>query len=141
MEDVNESYDCGCKKFDKEKTTSTSNLIEFDIQLNKEVPETMIEAFDKITNEMRETFISKQKDYGPQNISQLNPPIKGIFVRVFDKVNRLKRLVWEEKEVSVKDETILDTWGDLSVYGIIAIMVSNGWWGLPLGEEEEDDTE
>lgn len=70
------------------------------------------------------TFDSKQHDYGSTNISEFGE--KGVLVRVNDKVARLKNLIWNEKKPS--NESIEDSWGDTSVYGVIARMCKRGLW-------------
>lgn len=99
-------------------------------------PQTWEEALDIVLANLRDIMIRKHHDYGPDNILALGG--KGVFVRGWDKVNRLKRLVWENKEALVRDETSIDTWRDLSNYGIIAEMLSSGWWELPLSFEKDE---
>jgi hypothetical protein len=82
--------------------------------------------FDKIVEKMRNTLIAKNNDYGNDNISQLG--LKGIFVRTWDKVSRLKQLVWEAKDPKVKDESVSDTFMDLANYAIIALIFKRGKW-------------
>ena len=71
-------------------------------------------------------FEWKHKDYGPDNIKALGEP--GIFVRCWDKINRLKSLVWEGNKAKVEEESVEDTWRDLRVYGYIAQIVREGEW-------------
>jgi hypothetical protein len=98
-------------------------------------PEMMAE-FQKIQNEMYETFCKKQRNYGPGNISVGTPlqskediklSLTGLWFRINDKVQRLKQLVvlGQPDEVG---ESVQDTYEDLSVYGIIAQLVSRGKW-------------
>jgi len=98
-------------------------------------PEMMAE-FAKIQNEMYETFCKKQRNYGPGNISvgtalQSKEDVKlsltGLWFRINDKVQRLKQLVvlGQPDEVG---ESVQDTYEDLSVYGIIAQLVSRNKW-------------
>lgn len=105
-------------------------------QIERKYPE-MTEEYLKICMEQYETFCSKQSNYGPSNISvgtALATPedIKlshiGLWFRMQDKISRLKQMV----VLGVKDnvgESIQDTYQDLSVYGIIAQLVSRGKWG------------
>lgn len=99
-------------------------------------PETTKE-FKRIMREQYELFCAKQNNYGPENISvgtKLSTPeeitlsLTGIWFRQNDKINRLKQLVLLSKKDYV-GETIQDTYSDLSVYGIIAQIVSRGKWG------------
>jgi hypothetical protein len=96
----------------------------------------MMEEFKKIQSEMYETFCKKQRNYGPGNISvgtslQTKDDVKlsltGLWFRINDKVQRLKQLVvlGQPDEVG---ESVQDTYEDLSVYGIIAQIVSRGKW-------------
>jgi len=91
-------------------------------------PKTLEEAYDLIINQARTIFLQKQNDYGSDNISALG--IQGVFVRMWDKINRLKRLVWESRENKVKDESIDDTFLDILNYAIIALLLKNDWWKL-----------
>ena len=99
-------------------------------------PETTKE-FKKILGEMYELFVRKQNNYGPDNISvgtRLSTPdeikvsLTGIWFRQNDKIQRLKQLVLLGKQDQV-GESIQDSFVDLSVYGIIAQIVSRGKWG------------
>jgi hypothetical protein len=96
----------------------------------------MMEEYKRIMWEQYETFCKKQRNYGPGNISvgtalQTNDDIKlsltGLWFRINDKVQRLKQMVvlGQPDEVG---ESVQDTFQDLSVYGIIAQIVSNGKW-------------
>jgi hypothetical protein len=76
-------------------------------------------------------------NYGPDNISvgtRLSTPEEvklsqtGLWFRMNDKIQRLKQLVLLGKEDTV-GESVMDTYSDLSVYGIIAQIVVKGKWG------------
>jgi len=82
--------------------------------------------FDKIAAEMRKTFVAKNNDYGDDSIGALGE--KGIFARIWDKTWRLKRLVWDNRQRKVKDETLEDTYKDLAVYLIIAVILKRDKW-------------
>lgn len=108
------------------------NLVE---QIENEYPE-MTGEFKRIMFEQYELFCMKQSNYGPSNISvgttlqtddDKKLSLTGIWFRINDKVQRLKQLVIFNKEDNV-GESIEDTFQDLSVYGIIAQIVSNGKW-------------
>ena len=99
-------------------------------------PETTKE-FKKIQAEMYETFCKKQKLYGSGNISlgtslQNDDDVKlslmGLFFRKNDKINRLKQLILKGYDDNV-GESIMDTYQDLSVYGIISQIVQRKKWG------------
>ena len=104
--------------------------------IERRYPE-MAREFLMINYEQYETFCAKQSNYGPTNISvgtELNTPddvklsLTGIWFRVNDKIQRLKQLVVLGKS-DVVGESITDTLQDMSVYGIIAQIVSRGKWG------------
>ncbi len=97
----------------------------------------MTAEFKKILKEQYELFCKKQLNYGPDNISvgtRLETPeevklsLTGLWFRMNDKTNRLKQLVLLGKTDTV-GESIQDSYSDLSVYGIIAQIVSRGKWG------------
>lgn len=98
-------------------------------------PETTKE-FKKILKEQYEIFCRKQLNYGPDNISvgtrletpeEIKVSLTGLWFRMNDKIQRLKQLVLFNKEDMV-GEAIEDTYQDLSVYNIIAQIVSRGKW-------------
>lgn len=106
------------------------------VECEKLYPETTKE-FKKILNEQYELFCKKQLNYGPENISvgtKLTTPdevrvsLTGIWFRSNDKIQRLKQLILLNKQDHV-GESIQDSFIDLSVYGIIAQVVSRGKWG------------
>jgi hypothetical protein len=78
----------------------------------------------------------KQSNYGPDNISvgskleteeEKKVSLTGLWFRMNDKIQRLKQMVVQGKKDEV-GEAIEDSYQDLSVYGIIAQIVSNGKW-------------
>ena len=94
-------------------------------------PETCKE-FKKIQREQYETFCKKQYDYGQHNITlgmDLSDPdnrhlsLTAIIIRINDKIQRLFNLVLRRKS-KPKNEPVEDAFKDLSVYGIIAQIVS-----------------
>ncbi len=98
-------------------------------------PETTKE-FKKILKEQYEVFCKKQLNYGPDNISvgtrlatpeEVKLSLTGLWFRMNDKIQRLKQLVLLNREDTV-NESIEDTYQDLSVYNIIAQIVSRGKW-------------
>lgn len=101
-------------------------------------PKTFQEAARIIAEECLDLMFIKQNDYGPRNIIDLGE--KGVFVRSYDKIQRLKRLVWMGIVGKVTDEKIEDTWRDLGNYSVIAIMLRRGWFDLPFREEENEET-
>lgn len=103
--------------------------------IEQEYPE-MMREYRRIMWHQYEVFCKKQTNYGPSNISlgsDLSKPedrkmsLIGLWFRMNDKIQRLKNLVVLGKS-DVVGESELDTFQDLSVYGIIAQIVSNGKW-------------
>jgi hypothetical protein len=104
-------------------------------EMEQQYPE-MTGEFKKIMQEQYLTFCRKQKNYGPSNIAvgtALSTPddvklsLTGLWFRMNDKINRLKQLVVLNDRDAV-GESIADSYQDLSVYGIIAQIVSRGKW-------------
>lgn len=101
----------------------------------KHFPET-IAMFKKIQQEDLLTFCKKNMDYGSNNIS-MGTSLKedsdilfslgAINIRINDKVQRLLNLI--NKSRQAQNEAIEDSYKDLSVYGIIARIVTNHCWG------------
>lgn len=92
-----------------------------------------------------DTIISKQHDYGHDNI--LWGGVEGIVIRAHDKVARIKNLMKRQSEMSVslptsqdgttltvtpKNESLADSWLDLAGYGLIGMMLERGTFELPL---------
>ena len=82
-------------------------------------------------------FCKKQKNYGPDNISvgtkllsddDVKLSLTGLWFRINDKIQRLKQLIILGHEDNV-GESEQDTFQDLSIYGIIAQIVSAKKWG------------
>jgi|TARA_R100001143_G_scaffold18056_1_gene19802 hypothetical protein len=106
--------------------------------IEKAYPE-MMERFEAITGEQYELFCRKQYDYGCANITlggDLNDDedrmfaLTALVIRMNDKVNRLKNIIVKHRgENAVRDETYMDAFKDLSVYGVIAQLVAEKVWG------------
>jgi hypothetical protein len=122
----------------KKEKQNTSNPIENESAVEyceRMYPHTT-EEFKLILDEMYITFCKKQRNYGPGNISVGTPletkedvklSLTGLWFRINDKVQRLKQLVvlGQPDEVG---ESVMDTYQDLSVYGVIAQLVQRGKW-------------
>jgi len=67
---------------------------------------------------------SKQLDYGSANIADFGE--YGVLVRANDKVARLKNLL--TNVASPRNESIEDSWLDLSNYSLIAVLCRRGDW-------------
>lgn len=110
--------------------------------IRKELMHRFEHLLDAVTEEVTEEFIRtaiedisvfdrKQHDYGPHNIGDFGEG--GVLVRVNDKVSRLKRLIPmpcsdPASTRTPRNESIEDSWRDLSVYAIIARLVRAGKW-------------
>ena len=75
-----------------------------------------IREIKKITKEIIYLIRMKGRDY-QDSCFKLGDA--GFFVRIFDKVNRLKSLVWDKKKREVNDETVDDSIRDLIGYGLL----------------------
>ena len=113
-----------------------------------EVIKRMEELYPECTNELLDNFdkayklwCKKQSDYGDGNIrlglnisskssSQTNKALSqlGVVIRMNDKIQRLINLVVKENKNPL-NEPVLDAFSDLSVYGIIAMLVDQDAWG------------
>ena len=69
-------------------------------------------------------FDQKQRDYGRMNISKFGQI--GVLVRASDKIERLTNLIQSARVPS--NESVEDSWQDLSVYGAIARVINKGSW-------------
>ena len=104
-------------------------------EMEKQWPE-MTQEFKRIMFTQYELFCLKQTNYGPDNISvgskleteeERKVSLTGLWFRMNDKIQRLKQLVVLGKQDNI-GESCEDTFQDLSVYGIIAQLVSSGKW-------------
>ena len=134
----------------REKETSKAHKVVFNQMMNdvasyddeavayceKEYPETC-DIFKQLMAEQYVLFCKKQKNYGPGNISvgtdcrtdsDVKLSLTGLWFRINDKIQRLKQLIILGHKDNV-GESELDTFQDLSVYGIIAQIVSAKKWG------------
>tara|TARA_Y100000310_G_scaffold292568_1_gene321409 strand:- start:101 stop:550 length:450 start_codon:yes stop_codon:yes gene_type:complete len=105
--------------------------------LEKKYPE-MTSEFKNIQSEQYKLFCEKQHDYGPSNIAvgtqlateaEIKLSLTGLWFRMNDKIQRLKNMLMNSRESAVKDEPIEDSFMDVSIYGIMAMIVKNGKWG------------
>jgi hypothetical protein len=76
----------------------------------------------------------KQQDYGSRNISSFG--LFGVLVRMNDKFERLKNITLGKdgngnvimKPIETKNESVEDTFQDISNYAIIAAMLMHNEW-------------
>ena len=89
---------------------------------------------EAIYEDLLEVLISKQIDYGPDNIN--NAPggaANGIMVRMSDKMERLKNLTYHtDADAEPNHESIDDSLLDIANYAVIMMMVRKGVWPASL---------
>ena len=117
----------------KEETPDVSDVV----RLMEERHPEMMEEFRKIQREQYELFAQKQMAYGKGNImlggdigveEDRVAAIRGITIRLNDKMQRLLNLVLKGVANPLKNESVSDTFMDMSVYGIISLIVERGSW-------------
>lgn len=117
-------------------TENKFEVLEAVRQFETEYP-ILAEEFKKIQQEQYNTFAKKMLGYGLGNIAvgtNLETPeevqlsLTGIWFRMNDKIQRLKQLVLLKKQNHIEDEPTEDAYKDLSVYGIICLLVKAGKW-------------
>ncbi len=98
-------------------------------------PETTKE-FKEIQQEQYTLFCMKQLDYGPENITlgkdteikeNRKLSLLGIWFRSNDKIQRILNLVQSNR--IPKNESLEDSWIDLSNYSIISMLINRNKWG------------
>ena len=122
---------------DGEITEYNPNGIHKTIQdFEKTYPE-LSKEFQTIQKEQYELFAAKMMDYGLSNISlgsdlstkeDRDLSLTGIWLRCNDKINRLKNMLKRNGKNYVQGEAMIDSFIDISNYGIIAMMVLRGKW-------------
>lgn len=102
--------------------------------LKKEYP-TIYDGYMAIMDEQLELFSKKHLDYGMHNITagtslanedERSFALTGLWYRISDKVNRWKNMIITGRKA--QNETLIDTYQDLTNYGIIAQLVQRGMW-------------
>ena len=97
----------------------------------------LAKEFKIIQEEQYELFAGKMMSYGRGNISlggnladeeDKNLTLTSIWIRMSDKMNRLKNMVVKNQSNPLDDESIEDTWVDISNYSIIALLVGRNKW-------------
>ena len=105
-------------------------------QMEKEYP-VIAEEFKEIMVAQYELFVAKMLSYGMGNISmgsnletkdEVKFSLTSIWIRMNDKMNRLKNLVLLGNKNPLDNEPTMDSWIDLTNYGVIAQIVSKGKW-------------
>ncbi len=87
-------------------------------------PKTLDEAFKLVEKELLDIFLQKHKDYGKGNILSIKE--LGIAFREAEKLERLKNLLMKSGDPA--NEPIEDSWIDIGVYAIIALLYRRGWF-------------
>jgi|TARA_B110000211_G_scaffold139464_1_gene159420 hypothetical protein len=97
----------------------------------------MTQEFKNIQREQYELFCRKQFDYGPQNIAvgtilktkeDIKLSLLGVWFRMNDKIERLKTLLMRDDNHAVEKEGVVDSFSDVSNYGVMAQVVARGKW-------------
>jgi hypothetical protein len=125
------------KKVSYNKESEMNNKKDTDpvVWLEEHYP-TMTNEFKRIQGEQYKLFCRKQYDYGPMNIAMgtdlskmedIKLAITALVVRINDKITRLINLVIKNDREGI-NESVDDSFVDLSVYGIIALIVRNKKW-------------
>ena len=125
------------KKVSYNKESEMSNKKDIDpvVWLEEKYP-TMTSEFKRIQKEQYKLFCRKQYDYGPMNIAMgtdlskmedIKLAITALVVRINDKITRLINLVIKNDREGI-NESVDDSFVDLSVYGVIAQIVRNKKW-------------
>ena len=92
----------------------------------------LAKEFKKIQQEQYELFSEKMMDYGLGNIAlgstleeeeDIQLSLTGIWLRCNDKINRLKNMLKRKGKNYVENEPMVDSFIDISNYGIIAQLV------------------
>jgi hypothetical protein len=82
-----------------------------------------------LREEITETLIRKQSDYGHHNIARFGR--RGLVVRTHDKIARLKNLHLT-RSGQAANESLTDTYVDIVGYSAIGMMWERGWFLLDL---------
>ena len=118
---------------DTPKGTPKEDVISY---MEDKYPE-MTSEFKRIQREQYELFLHKQHDYGPQNIAvgqmlvneeEKRLSLMGIWFRINDKVERIKTILMRGDNGSLKGEGLVDSYSDISNYGVMAQVVARGKW-------------
>jgi hypothetical protein len=97
----------------------------------------LAQAWKETQEEQYVLFAKKMMDYGLSNIAlgsvldnqaDVDLSLTGIWLRINDKINRLKNLLKRKGQNYVNDEPMIDSFLDIANYGIIAMLVMRGKW-------------
>lgn len=102
--------------------------------LKEEYP-TIYNGYQSIVDEQFELFAKKHLDYGMHNVSagtnlensdEIEFAMTGLWYRLSDKINRWKNMIISGRRA--QNESLIDTFQDVTNYGIIAQLVKRGLW-------------
>ena len=102
--------------------------------LKKEYP-TIYKAYAEIVEEQFELFAKKHLDYGMGNVAagtqlanneEKEFAMTGLWYRLSDKINRWKNIILTGRKT--QNETLIDTFQDITNYGIISQIVFKDQW-------------
>ena len=102
--------------------------------LKDEYP-TIYNGYQSIMDEQFELFARKHLDYGMHNVSagtnldnsdEIEFAMTGLWYRLSDKINRWKNMILSNRKA--QNESLIDTFQDVTNYGIIAQLVKRGLW-------------
>ena len=102
--------------------------------LEREYP-TIYKAYKDIADEQFELFAKKHLDYGMGNVSagtqlvneeETEFAMTGLWYRLSDKINRWKNMILTGRKA--QNETLIDTFQDITNYVIISQIVFKGLW-------------
>ena len=133
-------YNTKVKDHSKEAAHINTKLIDYPkmpeaIQILKKEYPTIAEGYEQIILEQYELFAKKHLDYGMSNISagtqlsntdEIEFALTGLWYRLNDKVNRWKNMIISKRKTN--NEPLIDTYQDITNYGIIAQLVERGLW-------------
>lgn len=85
-------------------------------------PQTLDQAFAEVNQELLDMFLKKHKDYGKGNI--LSVQELGIALRISEKIERIKHILMQGNKPN--NESIEETWVDIGVYAVIAVLLRRG---------------
>ena len=97
----------------------------------------LAKEFKVVQKEQYKLFAGKMLDYGLGNIAlgstleedeDVQLSLTGIWLRCNDKINRLKNMLKRKGKSYVTDEPMIDSFIDISNYGIIAQLVMRNKW-------------
>lgn len=87
-------------------------------------PQTLDQAYGLVLDDLMKMFLKKHKDYGKSNILSVGE--LGIAMRVTEKVERIKNLLMKNAGVAPANESLEETWVDIAVYAILAVLHMRG---------------